>query len=315
VAEIRDFNNRLLKNWRHINKWAKRQQLHCFRLYDRDIPEFPLAIDWYQGDVHVQEYDTQWQQTEEEYQAWISMVSEAICNVLQILPTQLHFKVRRRQRGQSQYEKTGTTGCDKVIEEQGHQFWINLDAYLDSGLFLDHRNTRRRIETEAAGKRFLNLFCYTGAFTVYAAAGAADSSVSVDLSNTYLAWAKRNFILNGIDLKKHQLVRADVFAYLKAAKKAKAQFDLILLDPPSFSNSTKMQGILEIQRDHSRLIQHCLDLLTSEGVLYFSNNLRGFSLDPQWHAYAENMNSFSVPEDFRNKKIHQCWRIVPPEKI
>jgi 23S rRNA (cytosine1962-C5)-methyltransferase len=309
VSDWQALYNRLSKNWKHLSKWAARQEIHCFRLYDKDIPSFPLIIDWYQGQVHIQEYDTHWQQTVSEHAAWLAKAQQIIAEVLKVSPEHLHSKHRHRQRGQSQYQKTGVSGQDFIVKEQGHRFWVNLDAYVDTGLFLDHRLTRRRVEREAKNKRVLNLFCYTGAFTVYAGAGGAVASESVDLSNTYLDWAKRNLHLNQLDLNRHKLIRADVFAYLRECS---AQFDLIILDPPSFSNSAKMQGVLDIQRDHSGLIEGCLSRLSAKGSMYFSTNLRGFTLDTRWHAIAENISHQSVPDDFRNKKIHQCWRIVKP---
>ena len=210
-----------------------------------------------------------------------------------------------------QYEKTGKTGDDFVITENGRKFWVNLDKYLDTGLFLDHRNTRKKVGDTAADKRFLNLFSYTGSFTVYAATGGAASSETVDLSNTYLDWAKRNFELNGIDTEQHKIVRADVFQYLQNAADEGKQFDLIVMDPPSFSNSKKMLDILDIQRDHKKLIDGAMNLLASDGILYFSNNLRSFVLDDSVaEQYAvKDISKQSVPDDFRNKKIHQCWEI------
>jgi len=210
-----------------------------------------------------------------------------------------------------QYEKTGKTGDDFIITENGRKFWVNLDKSLDTGLFLDHRNTRKKVGETAAGKRFLNLFSYTGSFTVYAATGGAASSETVDLSNTYLDWAKRNFKLNGIDTEQHKIVRADVFQYLQNAAAEGKQFDLIVMDPPSFSNSKKMLDILDIQRDHKKLIDGAMNLLASDGILYFSNNLRSFVLDNSVsEQYAvKDISKQSVPDDFRNKKIHQCWEI------
>ena len=207
--------------------------------------------------------------------------------------------------------ETGKTGDDFIITENGRKFWVNLDKYLDTGLFLDHRNTRKKVGETAAGKRFLNLFSYTGSFTVYAATGGAVSSETVDLSNTYLDWAKRNFELNGISPEQHQIVRADVFQYLQNAASEGKQFNLIVMDPPSFSNSKKMLDILDIQRDHKKLIDGAMDLLASDGILYFSNNLRSFALDDSVsEQYAvKDISKQSVPDDFRNKKIHQCWEI------
>jgi len=305
------FANRLGKNIKHLMKWAKRNGIEAWRIYDRDIPQFPFAVDVYGSQIHLQEYDTGWLMQPEEYEAWLAEIIEAIVFVTGFSSDNIHLKRRERQKGVQQYEKTGRAGEDFVIEENGRRFWVNLDKYLDTGLFLDHRNTRKKVGDTAAGKRFLNLFSYTGSFTVYAATGGAVSSETVDLSNTYLDWAQRNFELNGIDLAKHQIIRADVFQYLQTAFEAGKQFDLIVMDPPSFSNSKKMSNTLDIQRDHARLIQGAMKLLAPNGLMYFSNNLRSFALDESIaeQYLVKDISKQSVPDDFRNKKIHQCWEI------
>ena len=311
MSDITAFANRLGKNAKHYLKWARRHNIEAWRLYDRDIPQFPFAIDVYGGQIHLQEYDTGWLMQPEEYETWLSEVLEAVAFITGFAPADIHLKRRERQKGTQQYEKTGRAGEDFIVHEHGRRFWVNLEKYLDTGLFLDHRNTRQRVGEMAAGKRFLNLFAYTGSFSVYAATGGAAASETVDLSNTYLDWARRNFELNGIDEARHQIVRADVFQYLQAAAQAGKPFDLIVMDPPSFSNSKKMLDILDIQRDHMRLIDGAMALLASDGLLFFSNNLRSFALDEavaQKYAVKE-ISKQSVPEDFRNKKIHQCWEI------
>ena len=311
MSDITAFANRLGKNAKHYLNWARRHNIEAWRLYDRDIPQFPFAIDVYGGQIHLQEYDTGWLMQPEEYEAWLSEVLEAVAFITGFAPADIHLKRRERQKGTQQYEKTGKAGADFIVHEHGRRFWVNLEKYLDTGLFLDHRNTRQRVGEMAAGKRFLNLFAYTGSFSVYAATGGAAASETVDLSNTYLDWARRNFELNGIDEARHQIVRADVFQYLQAAAQAGKPFDLIVMDPPSFSNSKKMLDILDIQRDHMRLIDGAMALLASDGLLFFSNNLRSFALDEavaQKYAVKE-ISKQSVPEDFRNKKIHQCWEI------
>ena len=311
MTDITPFANRLGKNIKHLMKWAKRNNIEAWRIYDRDIPQFPFAVDVYGDQIHLQEYDTGWLMQPEEYEAWLEDVLEAIGFVTGFALEQIHLKRRERQKGLQQYEKTGKTGDDFVITENGRKFWVNLDKYLDTGLFLDHRNTRKKVGETAAGKRFLNLFSYTGSFTVYAATGGAVTSETVDLSNTYLDWAKRNFELNGIDPEQHQIVRADVFQYLQNAADEGKKFDMIVMDPPSFSNSKKMLDILDIQRDHPRLIREAMHLLEPGGTLYFSNNLRSFELEPavaERYAVAEIIRQ-SVPEDFRNRKIHRCWTI------
>ncbi|XZG69867.1 class I SAM-dependent methyltransferase [Chitinibacteraceae bacterium HSL-7] len=310
MADIASFRNRLQKNAKHWGKWARRNGLSAYRLYDRDVPEFPVTVDWYDGRVNLQEFDTGWVESEESHEIWLAEIWEATAEALGVDPDLVSVKTRRRQKGEAQYEKTGQDGDDFMVEENGLKFIVNLDAYLDTGLFLDHRNTRARVRSEAAGKRFLNLFCYTGAFTVYAAAGGARTTMSVDLSNTYLDWAARNLAANGLADGLHRRVRQDAFQFLTDAMNDGAQYDLIVMDPPSFSNSKKMQGVLDVQRDHRWLVEACFEILAPGGVLYFSNNLRSFKLDDALKPLCEDLSEQSVPEDFRNKRIHQCFRFV-----
>ena len=305
------FRNRLARNARHWSRWARRQGIECYRIYDRDVPQFPLAIDQYGAHVHLQEFDTGWQQTDAEHDAWVAAVMTIVGETLGLPADRIHFKRRERQRGTAQYQKLRDAGDEFAVAEGGLRFIVNLDSYLDTGLFLDHRKTRGMVRDMAAGRRFLNLFAYTGSFTVYAAAGGAERSESVDLSNTYLDWAGRNLRLNGFDLARHELVRADAFAYLDGAARAGKQFDLIVLDPPSFSNSTRMRDVLDVQRDHPRLIAGCMRLLSPQGTLLFSTNRRQFELDPAVSgAWAcEDIHQWSVPEDFRSRTMHRCWRL------
>ena len=309
--DIGAFVNRLGKNIKHLRKWAQRQDIEAWRMYDRDIPQYPFAADIYADHVHLQEYDTGWLMHKTDYEKWLAEVVEAVLFVTGLPKEHIHVKKRQRQKGKDQYEKTGVTGTDFVIHEHGRAFWVNLDKYLDTGLFLDHRNTRQKIGNIAAGKRFLNLFAYTGSFSVYAATGGALFSETVDLSNTYLQWAQRNFELNGLDMQAHQIVRADVFQYLQKAVEDHKQFDLIVMDPPSFSNSKKMLDILDIQRDQEKLIDGAMRLLSKQGSLYFSNNLRSFELNPvlEQRYDVSNISKKTIPEDFRNTRIHQCWEI------
>lgn len=311
MTDITIFSNRLQKNFRHWAKWAKRRGISCYRIYDRDVPEFPVALDLYEQRAHLQEFDTGWQISEEEHARWVESVRMAAGEVLELPLAAIVFKQRLRQRGLAQYEKTGARGDDFIVHEGGHRFIVNLEEYLDTGLFLDHRNTRRMVQEKAAGKRFLNLFAYTGSFTVYAAAGGAVRSTTVDLSNTYQDWARRNFELNGMDPERHELVRADVFGFLADEVKRGERYGLIVMDPPSFSNSKKMSGVLDVQRDHAQLINQCLKLLTENGELVFSSNLRSFQLDEAALAtrHVKEISGQTVPEDFRNKKIHRCWLI------
>ena len=300
------FANRLRKNQRHWRKWARRREISCFRIYDRDIPEFPFAIDWYEGRVHAQTFARKG--IEELAAEQEERIAQTICEILEIQTGKLAFKTRQRQKGLNQYEKIGGRGKPFTAHEAGLSFEVDLQSYLDTGLFLDHRNTRALVRDRAAGKRILNLFAYTGSFSVYAAAGNAHAVTSVDLSNTYLAWAKRNLQLNGLDSGRHDFIRDDVFSYLEQANGERKQFGLIVLDPPSFSNSKMMQATLDVQRDHLRLISACLPLLKQGGELFFTNR-RKFKVDP------ELMNSSSwkeitqqtVPEDFRRHPSHRCW--------
>lgn len=311
MNDISAFANRLGKNIKHLMKWARREGIEAWRAYDRDIPQYPLAVDIYGERVHVQEYDTGWQLGEVAHRAWLDEIREAIVFVTGFSPEHIYFKVRRRQKGTRQYEKLTQEGEEFSVGEYGRRFWVNLEKYLDTGLFLDHRNTRRRVGTLAAGKRFLNLFAYTGSFSIYAATGGAVSSETVDLSNTYCAWAQRNFELNGIDTAQHRITRQDVRAWLAAAQAQQRQFDLIVMDPPSFSNSKKTPDILDIQRDHAALIEAAMRLLAEDGLLIFSNNLKSFVLDESLAArfHIQNVSQKSLPEDFRNQKIHQCFDI------
>ncbi|OQS42845.1 class I SAM-dependent methyltransferase [Chromobacterium haemolyticum] len=311
MLDVSPFANRLAKNFKHYAKWARRQELDAWRVYDKDVPQFPFAVDVYGERIHLQEYDTGWEMEDDAYREWINAVVDSLCAVTGLAHEAVTLKNRRRQKGVSQYEKAGQQGCDFIVNEFGQRFIVNLEAYLDTGLFLDHRNTRKRVREEAAGKRFLNLFAYTGSFTVYAACGGAIRSETVDMSNTYQDWSRRNFELNGLDLARHELVRADVFQYLEDAVDAGKQFDLIVMDPPTFSNSKKMRDILDVQRDHVWLIDYAMALLAPGGTLYFSNNLRSFKLDERLSDdyLISDISAQSVPEDFRNRAIHQCWRI------
>ncbi len=295
------FENRLRKNARHLAKWGRRRGISCYRIYDRDIPEFPFIVDYYEGKVHLQVLSGELSDE----------AVKAVSTALELPPEAVRTKRREGQKGDSQYEKTGKLGEDFVITENGYKFIVNLDAYLDTGLFLDHRNMRKMVGEKAQGKRFLNLFAYTGSFTVYAAKGGASASTTVDLSNTYLDWAKRNFELNDIDINKNIILREDVNVFLD---KERREYDLIVLDPPTFSNSKKMIGTFDVQRDHADMIKRCMSLLSEGGALFFSNNLKSFRLDQDALSGLDfrEISGQSVPEDFRNKKIHRSWLFVKP---
>ena len=328
TPDVTAFANRLRKNLAHWHKWARRRGITCFRMYGRDVPQFPFAIDWFETvsprsetHLHVQEIDTGWQRSDADYTAWLTAVCDSICEVCGVPAAQLHLKRRERQRGTSQYEKLDGEEAEVfVVEEAGLRFEVNFDAYLDAGLFLDHRPMRAMVAEciaararHGAGTRFLNLFAYTGSFTVHAARAGAGTSTTVDLSRTYQAWTARNLALNGIDARRHQLVCADALAWLDSAVDARERFDVIVLDPPSFSNSKKMQGVLDVQRDHARLVSQCHALLADGGELFFSTNLRSFRIDAQLvqQCALREMTRKSVPEDFRRPTgadLHQAWQ-------
>ncbi|MGQ4877549.1 bifunctional 23S rRNA (guanine(2069)-N(7))-methyltransferase RlmK/23S rRNA (guanine(2445)-N(2))-methyltransferase RlmL [Billgrantia sp. LNSP4103-1] len=276
------FANRLEKNRKRLKKWLKQSGETCYRLYDADMPEYALAVDVYDGRVHVQEYAPPRSVNAAMAQKRLFDALQVIPEVLGVEPGQVVIKRREKQSGKSQYRKQASTGERFQVREGRARLWVNLRDYLDTGLFLDHRPVRRMLGEMAVGKRFLNLFCYTAAATVQAAlgteeAGGAVDSVSVDLSNTYLEWARDNFGLNGLDPARHRVVRDDCLHWLETAR---AEFDLIFLDPPTFSNSKKMEGTLDVQRDHVRLVTLAMARLASGGTLVFSNNQRRFQLDP-----------------------------------
>ncbi|MEQ8233473.1 MAG: class I SAM-dependent methyltransferase [Gammaproteobacteria bacterium] len=303
--------NRLRKNARHLGRWARREGLEAWRVYDRDMPEFPYAVDRYGAWLHVQLFEGKRPFDD----ADIERHRQAIATALEVEPARCVLKLRRRQRGSSQYEKLDATGEPFVVTERGLRFEVNLAAYLDTGLFLDHRETRAMVRAEAAGKRLLNLFAYTGSFTVYAAAGGAASTLTVDMSQTYQDWTWRNLVLNGLDDRaRHRLLRADVTAWLEGARNEATRYDLVVLDPPSFSNSKRMRGSFDVQRDQVELVSAAAGLLAPGGRLYFSNNRQGFRLDEslqrRWRC--EEITAQTVPEDFRRRTPHRCWRITRP---
>lgn len=306
------FANRLKKNARKLSGWLKQSGVSCYRLYDADMPEYAVAVDIYGDAIHVQEYAPPAKIDEEQANLHLSEVRKALLALYPESRGKLFFKERRRQKGDNQYQPRHSRQHHSgtfVVEEGTCRFEVNLTDYLDSGLFLDHRPVRRLIGELAAGKRFLNLFCYTAAATVHAAQGGAASSLSVDMSNSYLEWASRNFVLNKMDEKRHQLLRADCLDWLAQEQ---GEFDLIFLDPPTFSNSKKMEGVLDIQRDHPELIHHAMAILAPGGTLVFSNNFRRFTLDDQLleNYSVEDITARTFDPDFqRDRRIHHCWLI------
>ncbi|TWC42828.1 23S rRNA m(2)G-2445 methyltransferase [Pseudomonas sp. SJZ079] len=303
------FANRLQKNLKQLGKWARREGVECYRLYDADMPEYALAIDLYEDWVHVQEYAAPKSIDPEKAQARLFDALAAIPQALNVDKSKVIIKRRERQAGSKQYQRQSSQGQFMEVNEGGAKLLVNLTDYLDTGLFLDHRPLRLRIQREAAGKRFLNLYCYTATATVHAAKGGARSTTSVDLSKTYLDWARRNLSLNGFS-DKNKLEQGDVMAWLAEDR---GEYELIFIDPPTFSNSKRMEGVFDVQRDHVQLLDLAMARLAPGGVLYFSNNFRKFLLDEGLATrYAvEEISATTLDPDFaRNPKIHRAWRLT-----
>ncbi|MDD7804429.1 MAG: bifunctional 23S rRNA (guanine(2069)-N(7))-methyltransferase RlmK/23S rRNA (guanine(2445)-N(2))-methyltransferase RlmL [Endozoicomonas sp. (ex Botrylloides leachii)] len=303
------FANRLTKNRRIIGKWARKQGIECYRLYDADMPEYALAVDLYHDWVHVQEYSAPASIQPEKAQRRLLEALEVIPSVLDVPENHVIFKRRERQSGNKQYKRQGESGEMLEVKEGKCRLLVNLKDYLDTGLFLDHRLMRQRIGREAEGKDILNLFCYTATASVHAGVAGAASTTSVDLSNSYLIWARKNFSLNGLATNKHRLERADCLDWLAIEKQ---QYDLIFMDPPTFSNSKRTKQPFEIQSAHTRLIELAMKRLRTDGVLYFSNNFRSFKLDKKLETQymIQEITATTIDKDFqRTPNIHRCWSV------
>jgi 23S rRNA (cytosine1962-C5)-methyltransferase len=308
------FRNRLIKVYRHVAKAAKRQEVSCYRIYDHDLPEFPFCIERYEDKLYLAEYQRRHGMTEEEHEQWLESCIPAISELLETPDDQIFYRERRRKAGrQGQYEKLSSEEDFFIAREAGLAFRINLTDYLDTGLFLDHRITRGMVRAEAAGRKMLNLFCYTGSFSVYAAAGGATQVDSVDLSKTYLNWAEANMELNvpaGTGTGTRQFIHADVKQWLDEIPAD--EYDLVVMDPPTFSNSKRMKDFLDIQRDHAELINKTLRAMRSGGTLYFSTNYRRFQLETEKLAAAsvKDITKATTPFDFQGKLFRFCFKII-----
>ena len=301
--------NRLRKNRQRLSRWLKKTGTSCYRLYDADLPEYAVAIDVYNDWLHVAEYRAPAEVPEEKAALRLATVRAVLPKSLEVPASQIVYKRRERQRGRKQYERRDERAELLTVSEGRARLLVNLHDYLDTGLFLDHRPLRLRIAAEAKGKRFLNLFCYTGTATVHAALGGARESLSIDLSNTYLRWLEKNLNLNGLSPQRHRTHRGDVLAWLKSSERV---FDLILLDPPSFSNSTGLSSDFDVQRDHAALIAAAMGCLAADGVLYFSNNRKRFRLDAEVsdRFATEDITRSTLDPDFpRSPPPHRCWLI------
>jgi 23S rRNA (guanine2445-N2)-methyltransferase / 23S rRNA (guanine2069-N7)-methyltransferase len=314
------FANRLRKNEKQLSSWRRRESVLCYRLYDADMPEYAFAIDVYAAApgeerwVVAQEYEAPPDIPPETLRRRRQEALAGLAAASGVPADHIQLRTRRRHKRGEQYTRRETRGEFHVVSEGGLRFRVNFRDYLDTGLFLDHRTTRSRIRELAAGRDVLNLFCYTGSVTVYAAAGGARSSTSVDLSATYLEWARENLALNGLEAPQHQRVQADVREWLREARARGERYGLIFCDPPTFSNSKRMQGVFDVQRDHAGLIEDCLALLAPGGVLWFSTNAQRFKLDPllESRATIHDLTRATIPPDFaRNPQIHRCFELTP----
>ncbi len=311
-AGAEGFINRLRKNLRHLGRWAEREGVSCYRLYDADLPEYAVAVDRYEQWLHVQEYAPPATVDPARARERLEQVLAVLPAVLELPPENLFLKIRQRQRGAGQYQKQADQGRFHQVREGPARFLVNFTDHLDTGLFLDHRPTRRLLGELAAGRRFLNLFGYTATATVHAALGGAAGTTTVDMSATYLDWARRNLELNGIRGPRHQLIQADCLRWLAQARD---RYDLIFLDPPTFSNSKRMEETFDVQRDHAELLRQALRLLAPGGMLIFSTNHRKFRLDCTALSglQVEDWSRRTLPPDFeRDPKIHRCWKITQP---
>lgn len=303
--------NRLRKNYRHVRKWAKRSLTNCFRIYDCEIPGYPLAIDFYDGRFCVQ-YFPRHREELEPSEELVKEAADAICSIFNTIPSSIYWRTRIKRQKIEQYEKLDEQKEFFTVLEYGLKFKVNLVDYLDTGLFLDHRETRQRVASLAKSKRVLNLFAYTCSFSIHAAAAGAAFTKSVDMSNTYTEWGKENFFLNSLSLKNNEVVRADCLKFLDEEIVSHERYDLIIIDPPTISRSKKMDQLFDIQVDYIFLLSKALQLLNKEGTIFFSTNSRKFALDETLFPGCSivNISEQTLPLDFHDKRIHRCWTIT-----
>lgn len=308
--QAQDFANRLKKMDRHRRRWPTKRGITCYRVYNRDIPEIPLMVDRYEDHLYLSEYYRPHDRSPSEQADWLDLMVKTAGKTLDVPPHKTFLKARRRQRGSTQYEKVGDKSYTIEAQEGGLRFEVNLSDYLDTGLFLDHRLTRSMVREEAGGKDVLNLFAYTGSFSVYAAAGGAKHVTTVDLSNTYLKWALRNFQLNDLAIEPHDFIRSDTGDFLSQMPTRK--YDLAVVDPPTFSNSKSTDMDWDVQNLHAEMLNTLTNHMKPDGVIYFSTNYHRFKLDEAALKDLEikEITKQTVPEDFANKKTHYCWKMI-----
>jgi 23S rRNA (cytosine1962-C5)-methyltransferase len=304
------FRNRLTKVFRHLSKQAKKFGATCYRIYDHDLPEFPFLIEIYENKLYVAEYKRRHGMDDKEHQLWLRESLKILSDVTSIQTENIFLKLRQRKEGrEGQYQKLSSRQSEFIVIENSLKFIVNLSDYLDTGLFLDHRVTRELVKNESKNKKILNLFCYTGSFSVYAAAGGAAEIISVDLSKTYLGWAEKNMALNNFSNREYKFVQADVLQYLQTLPEN--YFDLVILDPPTFSNSQRMKEFLDVQRDHVKLINDCLHVMKTEAVLFFSTNYTKFLLEKEKikTQLIKDITRQTTPFDFEGKLSRFCYEI------
>jgi len=308
--EGEQFRNRLIKRKKHLAKWLRREEISCYRLYDADLPNFNFAIDVYEGKwIHMQEYKAPVTISTEKAEERVKEAQRITQEVFKLHPGQIFLKQRRKQKGTEQYRSLGTQGEKYLIHEWGKRIWVNFTDYLDTGIFLDHRNIRKYLLENCKEKDVLNLFSYTCTASLMAAAGEAATVVSVDSSKTYLSWGRDNFMLNGLKKPGYRFEQSDSFKWLRSSKE---YFDIIFLDPPTFSNNKSSSSVFDIQNDHRTLIHLTMKHLKRGGLLIFSNNYRQFEMDAQLleEYMITEETKWTVSEDFLQKKAgHRCWFI------
>ena len=305
------FGRRLDKLARHLRRYPTKQGISCYRIYERDIGEIPLIVDRYEDHLHITEYSTPYQRTPEQHSRWLDLLATTASQTLDVAAERIFFKRRNRQVGSTQHEHIADKKYEVEVKEGELKFIVNLSDYIDTGLFLDHRITRSMVRGVSNGKRVLNLFAYTGSFSVYSADGGATETTTVDWSNTYLDWARRNMALNGFTSSAHRFVRDNAVDFVNNHKRERS-YDIAIVDPPTFSNSKRTETLWDVQRDSVPLLEQLQLLMSPGGVIYFSNNFRGFKMETASLAVSQihEISNQTVPPNYRNRRIHRCWRIV-----
>jgi 23S rRNA (guanine2445-N2)-methyltransferase / 23S rRNA (guanine2069-N7)-methyltransferase len=314
TRQAEEFANRLRNRARHFRRWPTKRGITCFRLYERDVPDVPLVVDRYEDALHIAEFARPHDRSPAQHADWLDLMARTASKVLEVPRERVFLKFRDRQRGVDQYQRVDDRGARFVVNEGGLKFAVNLSDYVDTGLFLDHRNTRQMVRERAAGKRFLNLFSYTGSFTAYAAAGGAATTTSVDKSSTYTDWTRENLELNGFAGVAHNIVRSDIKAFLNGLRPVE-KWDLAVVDPPTFSNTKGMEVDWDVQCDHADLLQRLAAHIVPGGSVFFSTNFRRFKLDEAGLGdySVRDITRQTIPEDFRNERIHKCWLLTRRE--